>query len=147
METKYELKEGARLGAGDCDDKEGSALNRVVRWTCEGLTFEADPGQHEKFVSELGLEGAKTVVTPVVRPSHEAFARDKALDSRKTTHFRGLAARSHYLAADRPDCAFAAQETCRWMGAPTELGMQSLKGLVRCLVGKPRLVWHNAGKM
>ena len=68
LEKKYELKEGARLGAGPKDDKEGRVLNRVVRWTTDGITYEADPRQHEKLIVELGLEGAKSVSTPVVRP-------------------------------------------------------------------------------
>ena len=117
-------------------------LNRIIRWTDAGVEYEADPRQHEKLVSELGLEGAKAVVTPVVRPTQEAICRDVLLDAGKMTHFRGLAARSNYLAADRPDCAYAAKEVCRWMSAPTELGLQGLKRLARYLVGRPRLVWH-----
>ena len=142
LEGKYELKEGARLGPGQADDKEGRILNRVVRWTDTGLTYEADPRQHEKLISELGLEGAKAVVTPVLRPTPEQLGQDRNLDDRKVTHFRGLAARSNYLAADRPDCAFAAKEICRWMSQPTELGLQDLKRLGRYLVGKPRLIWE-----
>ena len=113
-----------------------------MRWTSEGLTYEADPRQHEKLIAELGLEGAKPVSTPVVRPSPAALSEDQELNAKKVTHFRGLAARSNYLAADRPDCAFLAKEICRWMSAPTELGLQSLQRLARYLVGRPRLVWH-----
>ena len=113
-----------------------------MSWTPEGLTYEGDPRQHEKLIAELGLEGAKPVATTVVRSSASAIAEDKPLDTRKLTHFRGLAARSNYLAADRPDCAFAAKEVCRWMSSPTELGLQDLKRMARFLVGKPRLVWH-----
>ena len=47
LQSKYELKEGARLGAGDADDKSGRVLNRVVSWTPDGITYEADPRQHE----------------------------------------------------------------------------------------------------
>ena len=142
LRSKYELKEGARLGAGVEDDKEGRVLNRVVRWTPQGTTYEADPRQHEKLIAELGLEGARSVSTPVVRPSPSALAEDCELEAKKTTHFRGLAARCNYLAADRPDCAYAAKEICRWMSAPTDLGLQGLKRMARYLVGSPRLVWH-----
>ena len=58
------------------------------------------------------------------------------------TRFRGLATRSNYLAADRSDCANAANEACRWTSLPTELGLQGLKRMARFLVGRPRLVWH-----
>ena len=63
-------------GEGTSEVQEGRVLNRVIRWTDEGMTYEADPRQHEKLISELGLEGAKAVVTPVVRPSPEALAAD-----------------------------------------------------------------------
>ena len=88
------------------------------------------------------LRRAKATVTPVVRPTTEMIANDTPLDTKKVTHFRGLAARSNYLAADRPDCAYAAKEICRWMSAPTDLGLQGLRRLARYLVVKPRLVWE-----
>ena len=142
LETKYDLKKSVRLGPGTHDGKEGRVLTRVVRSTPEGLSYKADPRQHEKLIAELGLEGAKAVSTPVVRPSASALAEDVELDAKKVTHFRGLAARCNYLAADRPDCAYSAKEICRWMSAPTELGLHGLKRMARYLVGKPRLVWH-----
>lgn len=71
-----------------------------------------------------------------------AISTDQPLAQHKMTHFRGLAARCNYLAADRPGCAFAAKEICRRMSSPTELGLQVLKRLARYLVGKPRLVWQ-----
>ena len=43
LEKLYELKQLARLGPGVGDDKEATVLNRVVRWTPEGLEYEADP--------------------------------------------------------------------------------------------------------
>ena len=54
------------------------------------MTYEADPRQHEKLLSELGLEGAKAVVTPVVRPTPEQVAHDVLLEQKKISHFRGL---------------------------------------------------------
>jgi hypothetical protein len=45
LEKLYELKELARLGPGAQDDKEATVLNRVVRWTPDGLEYEADPRQ------------------------------------------------------------------------------------------------------
>ena len=142
MSTRYELKEGARLGPGEHDDKEGRVLNRIVRWTDEGLVYEADPRQHEKLVQGLGLEGAKAVATPCVKPTMGQIREDVPLAANKLSHFRALAARCNYLAADRPDCIYAAKEVFRWMSSPTELGLQNLKRLARYLVGKPGLAWH-----
>ena len=81
------------------------------------------------------------MVTPVLGPSHELIAADRALGPWKITHFRGFAARSNYLAADRPDWCFAAKEICRWMSKPTHNAWKALKRLCRFLNGAPRLVY------
>jgi hypothetical protein len=47
----YEIKVRARLGDGERDDKEVSILGRQVRWTEEGIEFEADP-KHRRLVLE-----------------------------------------------------------------------------------------------
>ena len=47
LESHYELKRGGRLGPGPSDDKEATVLNRVVRWSEQGLEYEADPRQVE----------------------------------------------------------------------------------------------------
>ena len=103
LRVKYELKEAARLGPAPEDAKAARILSRVVRWTTEGLEYEADPRQGEKLVEELGLEGAKGVATPAVKPSMTAINSDKELPEQQSTHFRALAARGNYLFADRPE--------------------------------------------
>jgi len=148
LEEHYELKEAARLGPGPNEDKEGRVLNRVVRWGPEGLSYEADPRHAEDFIKELGLETepgsapVKGVVTPCVKPTPEQLNSDKPLPAHKVGHFRGLAARANYLAADRPDIQYAAKEVCRWMAEPTELAVVALKRIARYLIHKPRLVYR-----
>ena len=92
-----------------------------MRWTKDGLEYEADPRQAEKLIEELGLNGAKGLSTPAVKPSIGNIRGDKPLPDDKVTHFRALAARANYLSADRPECQFAAKEICRFMAAPTML--------------------------
>ena len=67
LEEQYELKEAARLGPAKSDDREGRVLNRIVRWTDEGISYEADPRQAEKLIDELGLTTVEG--TPEVKPS------------------------------------------------------------------------------
>jgi hypothetical protein len=55
-------------------------LNRIIRWTAEGLEYEADPRQAEKLVTECGLTGSNTMATP---GSEQALRR-----SRKTSRSR-----------------------------------------------------------
>ena len=80
--------------------------------------------------------------TPVTKVTVAEVRQDQPLPKHKMSHFRALAARANYLAADRLDCQFASQEICRWMDQPTERGVLALKRLARYLEGKPRLVWH-----
>ena len=68
LEEHYELKRGGRLGPGPEDDEEATVLNRVVRWTEQGLEYEADPRQVEKLLEALDLEDAKKIATPGVKP-------------------------------------------------------------------------------
>ena len=116
-------------------------LNRVVRWTSEGLEYEADPRQAEKLIQECGLRDSNTMATPGLRASFAETENDKPLEARLHTAFRGAAARANYLAADRIDCQFAAKEICRWMASPTAGSWLALKRLCRYLVGLPRLVY------
>ena len=129
------------MGPGPADDKEGTILNRIVRWTDDGIEWEADPRQSEKLVSECGLDGAKGVATPGVRISSAEALADKPLDKKLQTPFRGAAARANYLAQDRMDVQFAAKEICRAMATPSDQAWMSMKRLCRYLVGAPRLVY------
>ena len=58
------------------------------------------------------------------------------------SEFRGQAARSNYLSADRVDLQFAAKEICRCMRAPTETSVMALKRMGRYLLGHQPLVYR-----
>ena len=61
LEAKYELKKGGRLGPGPSpfDSKELTILNRVIRWTEQGIEYEADPRQGERRLRDLdSMRGA-----------------------------------------------------------------------------------------
>ena len=143
LAAKYELSKGGRLGPAPEDDKQGLVLNRVIRWTENGIEYEADPRQAEKLLEETGLGDAttNTCATPGVKPLPETVAADQPLPEGQHTTFRGTSARGNYLAAGRPDCQFAAKEVCRWMSAPSKLSMEQLKRMVRYLNGRRRLVF------
>ena len=88
-------------------------LNRVIRWTPEGIEYEADPRQTEQLVRDLGMSGSKSVGTPGVKATSEQIAVDKELSAERQRPYRGVAARSNYLSADRPDMQHVAKEVCR----------------------------------
>ena len=99
LETLYELKEAHRLGPADSDDKEATVLNRIVRWTKEGLEYEADPRQWEKLLRDLKLDGpgVKDVASPGVKATKEQLGADQPLELSKHTPYRAVVARSNYL--------------------------------------------------
>ena len=142
LEKHYELTESARLGPGPNDAKEGKILNRIIRWTDEGLEYEADPRQSEKLIEQLGLSGANSTATPGLKVTAEQIASEEPLDQLKHKAFRGVAARANYLAADRPEIQFASKEICRWMAKPTTGGVLALKRLGRYLEGRRRVVYR-----
>ena len=63
LQDKYKLKT-EKLGAGKADKKEVRILNKVVRYTTEGVKLEADPRHAEIVVQELGLQNAKSAKSP-----------------------------------------------------------------------------------
>ena len=130
-----------RPGPGADDGKEARALNRVVRWCEDRIEYEADPRQAERLIPECGLSGAKSVATPGVKATFSELESDEPLGQRLHTPFRGSAARSNYLCADRVDIQFAGKEVCRYMAEPTPNAWNSVKRICRFLVGQPRLVY------
>ena len=142
IQEHYELDRGPRLGPGPEDAKEGRVLNRVIRWGDGCIEYEADPRQIERLVAECGLEGAKAVATPGVKPTFRKLEEDTELPSHLVTAFRSAAARGNYLAADRLDVQFACKEVCRWMAKPTAHAWEALKRVCRFLNRAPRLVYE-----
>ena len=142
MRKRYELTEVCRLGPGPNDHKEGRILNRIIRWTTDGLEYEADPRQVEKLIRELKLEGCNPLGTPGAKATAEHISGDQKLDESRCKPFRAVAARANYLAADRPECQFSSKEICRWMATPTDLSVSALKRLGRFLEGRRRLIYH-----
>ena len=105
------------------------------------MEYEADPRQAEQLSRDLGLIGAKPLGTPGGRVTSDQLMADNPLEASKATPFRAVAARANYLAADRPECQYAAKEICRWMAAPTETSMSALKRPGRYIEGRRRLVY------
>jgi hypothetical protein len=138
---RYEITVEPRMGPGPNDAKEGRVLNRIIRWCSDRITYEADPRQVERLIAECGLEGAKPVATPGVKPTFTELEDDTPLPAHLTTAFRGSSARANYLSADRIDVQFACKEVCGWMANPSEHAWKALKRICRYLSAAPRLVY------
>ena len=93
---------------GDPDDlKELRVLNRVLRWTDNGILLEADPRHQEILVA---AESGHAVLTPSVKEQLTGKLAEAQLGATETTAFRSEAARCNYLGLDRPDVALAAKD-------------------------------------
>ena len=134
--ASFEIKVRGRLGDRDGCDKEVKILNRIVRWTNAGLTYEADPQHVQTLLRELKLETAAGRASPGAKEEDEG-KDGSPLSPTETTRFRALAARANYLAQDRPDIAFACKEVCRRMSSPCEADWAKVKRLVRYLRDNP----------
>ena len=153
MRQRYELKMDV-LGPEVHCVQEVRILNRIIRWTKEGIEYEPDQRHAEKIVSDLGLEKSRDVATPCVPETADIKKINEKdqmpLDAQDATKFRGIAARINYLAADRPDLQFASKCASKHMASPTHGGWDLLKRIGRYLKAHPRLVqkfkwceWHD----
>ena len=115
-----------------------SILNRILKWTDTGITYEADPRHAELLARDLGAPGPP-VTTAGVRTAKEE--EEQPLDGVAVRQFRSGAARANYLAQDRADLSFAAKELCRHMATPTEANWGALLRVVRYLKAEPRVVY------
>ena len=148
MEESFLIKVVGRLGGDANDLKELRILNRILRWTARGISYEADPRHTALLAKEVGSSGP-AVRTPgsKLEKAKEAESIDDPedlFDDAGVRGFRSGAARANYLAMDRPDLSYATKEMCRRMSAPRKQDVESLKRIARYLASEPRLVYTYA---
>ena len=139
IESAFLVKVIGQLGGDKGDLSELRVLNRVLRWTDDGILMEADP-RHQEILTHS--EHGKEVLTPGVKEQPTGAIAESPLSATQTTAFRSEAARCNYLGLDRPDIAFAAKELCRRMSLPDRAGQLALQRFTRYLKGSPRLVYN-----
>ena len=96
LQECFDVKLRGRLGEDDGDLREIRVLNRILRVTPSGLTWEADPRHCELLMRSLNLESSRHISTPGVRwvedlehgpsenetpPSHVASQEETYVDS------------------------------------------------------------------
>ena len=136
ISSRFEFKHKARLGPDAGDDKSVRILNRIISWEDDvAINYEADQRHAEILVESMNLETANVVSTPGVKESG-----GEGPLSNQGTEYRAIAARSKYLAQDRPDIQFAIKEICRSMSKPDEEDWNKAKRFGRYIKGEPRLV-------
>jgi len=144
MEEWYDVKLRGVMGSAGDEVKEITILGRTVRWTTEGIEYEADGRHREELMKECGLkEDSKSLNCPAARGGEEQEGgEERRLEGEECRKFRGLAARLNYLGQDRSDIQYATKEICTEMSAPTENGMKKIKRAVRYLAEVKGVVWR-----
>ena len=106
-------------------------LNRTLRWTEEGITYDADQRHAKIVIKEMNMKKANAAPTPTVpKPSKEANSRLSSPDMTKdeASRFRRMVVRVNYLSLDR-----AAKTASQHMAQPKVCDWAKVKRIVRDL--------------
>ena len=140
LERRYELKTHV-LGPDVGESTEVRVLNRIIRWSAEGVTYEPDPRHAEIIRQQLGLQNAKGVTSPGTKEQEtEPMRSSPDMDATDAWKYRSIVARCNFLAQDRPDLLFSVKEACRVMSQPKHEDWAKLKRIGRYLIHRPRMV-------
>ena len=141
LENSMEIKRVGRIGPGR--SSAGKVLKRVVSWTGDGFTWEADPRLLGKLLKLLNLTEGKGATVP--------GAKDVGKDDRDVNNeleyaeakvVQAAAGLEQYIALDRPDIAYSVKTALQQMSKPTKLMKLRIIKVARYLKSNPRLVWR-----
>ena len=116
--------------------KRATYLNRVIKWTEHGITYEHDPAHVQRILEECGMKDCSSVKTPGVKVDCVNDTGEVGLESK--THLRRIIALLNYIAQDRGDIQFAVKECARQLANPSRKTDGLVKRLARYLKGHPR---------
>ena len=113
-------------------------LNRVLRWTFEGIEYEPDQRHAEHVIQRMGLEtGKPSGVTGVATDNLKDDEREKhpVLRGTEATEYRALAKKMNYPALDRVELQYAAKGISKDIASPRSCDWTLLKKVAKYLVG------------
>ena len=110
-----------------------------MEWTDAGIQYAAGP-RHVDLI-KLGLEKANG--SDMTGSKVDINETDAELGHEEAYRYRSIAARFHFLAADRVDMQFASKEICWRMSSPSTSDWAKVCKLERYLRKHPRQVpWY-----
>ena len=117
-------------------------LNRTIRWSSSGLSYEPDQRHAEIIVEHLGAAGSKGAPTPSIQKAIKEDERgeSKIMSGEEATQYRALVARSNYVAQDRIDLPYATKSLAQHMAGPKQCDWIPVKRLGKYLSNHTRLV-------
>ena len=120
MASWFDIKVRGMLGPDRDDDKEVTILGRTVRWTDEGVEYEADMKHRTKVLEYFGFNSSTRGLTcNGDKEDKEEPWMDQPMDKEQAKEFRGLAARLNYMSQDCPDLQFPIKQASREMANPS----------------------------
>lgn len=118
-------------------------LGRTVKWTDDGIQYEADPRHRHTVLEYFGFEdNTRTLSVNGDREDKEEDWELEVLDKGEAKLFRGLAASLNFLSFDCPDLQLPIKQCSQEMARPTKGSWKRMKKVARYLVGRQRVVWH-----
>ena len=143
IKATYEVSVKGGLGPDDKDDKSVRLLNRVIEWTKDGISCEADQRHAEIIVKQLGTQISQAVGSPGHKINPKLFIGNDGdlLKPEQASMYRALAARANYLSQDRSDIRFPVKELCRRMSQPRQIDWKQLLVTGKYLMGRMRVVY------
>ena len=143
MRDWFDIKVRAILGEDPDDDKEVTRLGRIVRWTDNGIEFEADPKHRQLIMETFGFnEDSKGLVSNGEKEFRQEPGDNEVMEKEEATEFRGVVARMNFLSQDCPDLQFPVKECSKQMSRPTKGAWKSAKKIARYLVRREKVVWR-----
>ena len=141
------VKVRATLGFRAGDDHSIRILNRLIELVPSSgaepdtIFWESDPRHVPLLAAQFGLRpGSKPVAAPGLK-AQRAVLEGPDLEPAKVPAFRSACMRAAFVAQDRPEVMFCSKEIARTMSKPTRAAWESLKHLIRFMMGQPRLRW------
>ena len=101
-------------------------LGRIVDWTADGITWEADPRHAELFRKSFGVTG-RSVATPGVRDKTDDIEGEVPISKEAADRYRAKTMRTQYLSHDRPGMEVEYRDLARKMQQPSNLDEMRLK--------------------
>ena len=126
-------------------EQEVEFLGRCIRWTRDGLEYEAGAKHVQALVSDWDMQNCRSVSTPSTGPEKgQGEMSQPPLSEAQVAKYRRGAALCNYLAQDRCDIGYATKEVARSMASPLPEDEIRLKRLIRYLRYRPRGVYKFA---
>lgn len=150
MSTKYKPN-SEFLGPGIGQSAEIRVLNRVLRWTEDGVEYEPDQRAAEIIIRSMGVQESKPLATPGANEDKDVVnirSKSKVLMGKEATEYRALAARLNHLAFDCLDIQHVPKCLSKYMASPCEHDWLALNKIAKYVVGTRRFMqrfrWQTA---